>query len=546
MAELDTLIDALKASKDHQPPDTKVIPSAFRSYQNRSVTGFSSCTMQGLITAPSYSEFSLSYCESQLYTFSKEVKLLQSRLQFLSTEEERGRITKLRANSRLRSIGRLPNEILSRILLLAMASCGANIWRAPALAVSHRWRDCALAEPRIWQTICVTDNSRAEEVVTWLARAHRTQLNIHYILPLVWMNSLPMEVHFPILQSLISPHSQHTRSMLYDVGLKTEHLFPLHIPSSSLKTLSIVWQHSPSLLSPLGVFQQDAPSGLCDLSLDTHDIPDHHQVILNDFDVSSLIRLKVGQAVTISSIWLTLSRSKMLRDLTWYIDGDRQTAKALDDQNLVAMTIPALQSVYLGDNDATLSFLKKLETPLLERLRIGGEGTLFRDILPQILRRDQLRRLALGYIPGITEVLLRELFQKLPMLEVFLCDAWTPGMIAALKELCVPATTPIHGNSRSWSAPNLRTIYIHDSLLDSPYHDVETGDQEHTELVRAMKKHIPLLLVHRRLLMLQPLSIVLKSCKALKEFEGMEGIEWDDECSSYAEWIWEGRLGHTI
>lgn len=287
--------------------------------------------MQGLITLSSYSEFSPSYCESRLYTISKEIKLLQSRLQFLSAEEERGRIAKLRANSRIQPIGRLPNEILSHILLLAMASCGANIWRALALAVSHHWRDYAVAEPRLWQTICVTANSRVEEVVTWLARARRTQLNIYYYLPLAWRNSLPIEVPFPILQSLISPHSQHTRSIAYKVGLKTDRLFPLHIPSSSLKTLSIVWQHSPSLSSPRTVFRQDAPSGLCDLSLNTYDTPDHYQVTLKGLDISSLIRLKVGQAVSIPSIWSTLSRSKMLRDLTWYINGERLAPIVRDD-----------------------------------------------------------------------------------------------------------------------------------------------------------------------------------------------------------------------
>lgn len=477
------------------------------------------------------SGFSLAFCEHKLYEISQEIRLLQTRLDFLSIEKKRGRIAKQRARSRLQPIGRLPNEILGHIIRYLTIPAGASIWRVPALAVSHAWRDCALKQPMIWQHVFIREDTKAEELVTWLARSQAASLHIHYE-----PCENASEEHLFMCQSIINPHIQRIQRLYYDVGLKTEQIFPLTLPSHSLRTLSLMWDAKPGLGPPRDVFQNGSPLGLHDLSLDTYFIYGA-QVILNDFDASKLIRLEAGQAVTLSSVWSTLSRSKALRHLIWWIHREDPSVPDSVPPDIYPVSLPHLRSLDLW-GDLSRTFLEGFHAPDLQSLRIRSPNTSLTSIeslLPGLQSHLQLRKLVIGGFRGITHASLRVLFQTLPLLEVFNCDVWSADNISALEELTPYAMGKLGNNS--WCAPHLRLLTIDSPVLvtqdqdhDSDEDEVEEDeDAEHAELVRGMNKFIHLLLAQRQLYAAQSLTVVLRRCEPLKDFGVVEGVQWIDD-----------------
>lgn len=473
-------------------------------------------------------EHPLGYCEKKLYDISKEVKLLQARLRFLALEEENGQIAKRRARNCQAPIARLPNEIISNILLYSMMGLRALLWRSPILAVSHHWRACALSEPIIWQHIRIVEDTQKEE----LARSRNAPLFVFYIA--LQENDKSSQENFAMMQSLIAPHVGRIHKLGYTFAFPPSFFFPLSMTSSSLEVLSVHWQGTALSVPAPHVFGDGAPSGLRELTLIVLDRTSA-QVVLNDFDASALVTLHIGTAFTIPSIWSTLSRSRLLENLGWFmndITGSEDVDVRPPDLSRLGfppITLKHLQSLYIAGPKSP-SILALLDASSLERLNITAfPANWLQHLIPEIIRRDQLQRLALGHIGALRANQLRDIFTALPQLEYFVYDTWTAESIPALGILTPPATVQSRRGVGTWCLPRLRVLRIGDIL---PALSAAPGNPAHIEFLRAMNEYVRPLVLRCRMYASQPLTVVLKHPEMLNGFLGIEDIE----CTSFYTW----------
>lgn len=479
-------------------------------------------------------EYPLGHSEKKLYDISKEVKLHQARLRFLALEEENAQIAKRRAKNRLQLVGRLPDEVITSILSFALKDCGALIWRSPVFAVSHRWRNCALSEPTIWQLIKIVVDTQKDELITWLARSRNAPLFVDYSLD--YANSKSPKEHFTMIQTLIAPHADRIHDSSYNVGFATDFLFPLTMTPPSLKVLSVSWRKTASSTSLFHVFGERAPPGLRRISLHMG-FGSSAQVVLNDFDASALVTLEIDNAVTDHSIWSTLSRSHLLENLRWQAHARTRLERVANlptgrpDQTTV--NLEHLRSLSLS-GPRTVSTLEHLDAPSLERLNIAFLPANSREgLITAILHRDQLQRLSLCHIGPLQKKQLLDIFTALPYLEYFIHDDWTAESIPALEILTPPAKVKLRNEMGSWCAPRLRVLCIQDNL---PPMDVDPEILVRRGFAHAMSEYIHPLLSRRRAYASQPLMVVLKHTKLLDGFLGVEGIEWNDGAFDY-QWL---------
>lgn len=465
-------------------------------------------------------EYSLGYCDKRLYDISKEVTLLQARLRFLALEEESGRIAKLRAKNRLQPFGRLPSEVISSILLFSMKRFDGSIWRSPELAVSHRWRYCALNDAMIWKHIRIVASTREEELVAWLARSRNAQLSINYDFS---RDDESLQEHFTMTQSLIALHAGRIRRLNYNVGLPTNVLFPLSVAPPSLEALSVLWAESSSAQS-FHLFGEKAPSGLRKLRLAAYGAPSP-VVILNGFDASALVTLHVTKSVNPRSIWSTLSRSHLLEELEWFGVMESEVEGLLDvaKPGRAPVTLKHLRSLTLGGSHTRL-LLANLEVPVLEWLDIVFlSARQLQNVIPEILPHSQLQRLTLCFAGPLQANQLRDIFTALHNLEYFIHDDWTAESIPALEILTPPAMIKSQSNMRSWHGSSLHVLYIGNMLQAR---NIRTESPAYKEFVQAMNKHIRPLLSRRRIYASQPLTVVVNHTEMLDGLLGLEGIQW--------------------
>lgn len=467
------------------------------------------------------------YCDKKLYSISKEVKLLEARLHFLASEEGSGQIAKRRTRNRAQPISRLPDEVLGNIVLFSMTSRDALIWRSPALAVSNRWRNCALGELRIWQNVYIVSDTKEDELVTWLSRSRSAPLHIYCALPKT--SDYSQDEHFDCMQSLLTPHSLRIRSLVYDIGVLTDDVFPLSLRMPSLWNLSVKWQEDPSTTSPPDVFQHEAPSGLRELHLDSR-IVAPNQVVLNDFDASKLVGLSVTEVVTVPSIWSTLSRSTLLRQLRWYGNDNKNDTEPLDVSALEStrVTLQHLRSLEVNGT-ICCPILEHMDAPALRWLEICDTPTALQTIIPHILRRDQLRSLALWDVGSLEAHQIQDIFETCLQLEYFIHNRWTEESIPALESLAPPTS---RRKSGLYSGPSLLALQIKSPLLSESDSNDDVDPSLRQNLIDVMKEYIRPLLIRRKRAALQPLTVVLGHSKLLDNvFLGVEGIQWDNDYS---------------
>lgn len=516
--ELRALLVVLQKNQVRQALDSDAMASAF-DLDNKQWAKCIFFEFRGITYRISPSDHSLGYSERQLYNISRELKLLQSRIQFLSAEEEKAHLACRRARNRLLPVGSLPDEVLSTILLLSILPLDASIWHAPAFAVSHHWRQCAIDDARFWQDIYVGDNTGEDEVELWLARSQTTLINVKIKLEYCSHN------HFLAMHDLITPQLDRIRSLHYDTIIDSGDFFPLQLPSSSLNVLSIYWNTEPSS-SPYDIFDDFPPSCLSELELETAGFA-RDQLNLIRLDVSRLKKLKIGEAATVQSVWAVLSKCQMLQELTWFCNEEGRDVEPLDLSPLSSPVMLQTLRRLSVDGSLVAPVLELIHAPNLERLQIYCPTVALSNLISCITRHHQLQRLSLNGIDGITVDDLRALFTKLSMLEYFICEPWSVSNIAAIETLSAPATASVMGHD-AWSCPHLSTLSIGLPFI-----------VDEAELIRALDRYLrPLLRKRSRKGTACPLTVILPKSETVDGLSGIDGIHlvepfgrytWPDE-----------------
>ena len=383
---------------------------------------------------------------------------MQSLIAALEEEESDLKLRRGRLINSTLHIHRLPDEILSQIIiyLVAPALSISNTFSCTSYNVCHRWRQCALRTVQIWSYLSVSPSSDYEAMRVCLERSRTSPLYLSLSLTPCRRSMASQMIH--VIKTTLIPHYARCRGLqisIYDT-LLVKHVFPLHRDFNSLHQFTLKWygaEGKPVVLDPNVPNHLPALKQLEVYALDVEDglFP------LQTLQCSNITHLDLWKAVPCQVVWDTLPQFTSLRVFEWEYSAGAAFAPARRPASPVV--IPQLETLRLRTHDWQ-SFFELTRTPKLKHLAVQGGIRLMPD-------RSTGLGIALnsGNLDGV-EVLdvetcfvnyetMSTMFRTLKYLKHFRYNWWSNETCLALETLVFPDP---QSNPSSLYCPQLQTI----------------------------------------------------------------------------------------
>jgi hypothetical protein len=418
----------------------------------------------------------------------RESSLLSLRLSFMESETRRVGLAKNRAKNSLLPVGRLPDEVLSEILLLSVVPIEYDLWASPILSTCHRWRQCAIRNPKIWSVISIDYCTELDELELWLSRSASCPLHIQFF----YEQDVPPEEimrHFTAAYEVTSNRHCRVRSLHIEGITSLETLLPLKSLGTSLRELVLASASDKETSNVLPVLEELASSHIHSLTINNLP-PCRNAVRIDDINPSNLTSLTLNQAVTVQSVCKILPRCQSLVYLKWSY-AEAGELNVVD--SLQWMTEPFLlrnlKSLFISGS-MSIPLLQMADMPELGELSVTSPMRPMGEIVHHLIRWERLEALELLSLDAVESQHFTTIFETLNRLEWFKCDAWTVSSLCGLYILINHSKQRV-GGARRFHCPHLRNL-----IIGFAYSSLQS-DEDDWLLRGALQTHI-LPLTHAR------------------------------------------------
>lgn len=378
-----------------------------------------------------------------MFLLGRERQLLQKALAGVLEEEREAHVIKSRLTNALLSINRLPDEVLSGILLFSLHEHREKPWGCPTFSVCQRWRACAVRTPFLWSTIKVTRSSTFEQVYTLLDRSRAVPLRVEFL-----VDGTKALGTFNAIHHLIGQHYSRCCRLSITVSIKDiPSIFPLVFNLENLDELEVTCLgefdgHAPPQIQLFDLGVQSISPTLREVTLYAERENSRNKLFdITSVDATSLTRLNIGNTVAPEGVWSVLQSCTSLEILGWKYNGHIEPPPI----NL-RIVIPSLRSLTLALLTPS-QFFRAVKAPRLlhTSIRLPTANIELRAIL-LLSDLHHLRFIELQFIMDhiagpadrLENSIFFELFAELHSVEEIRIGGWFDENVTTLQCLTLP------------------------------------------------------------------------------------------------------------